>query len=82
MDKYGPNMPTKTIRVFTRHQISGGEYLETNMDKYGPTMATKTIGVFSGPRTCGSDYSETNNGIATDTRLMPKPNIITVNILK
>jgi hypothetical protein len=45
------------------------------MDKYGPTMPTKTIRVFSGSRIFGGEYSETNNGIAIDTRPMPKPNI-------
>ncbi len=75
-------MPTKTIRVFTRHQISGREYSETNMDKYGPTMPTKKIRVLSGPRIYGGEYSETNNGIAIDTRLISKPNIIAVNNLK
>ncbi len=52
------------------------------MDKYGPTMPTKTIRVFSGPRIYGGEYSETYNGIAIDTKLMPKPNIMAVNILK
>ncbi len=48
VDKYGPSMPTKTIRVFSGTQISGGEYSETNMDKYCPSMPTKTIIVFNG----------------------------------
>ena len=62
MDNYGPSMPTKTIRVFTKPQIFGGEYSETNLNYYSPTMPTKTIRVFSGSQICSSEYSETNYG--------------------
>ena len=59
-DKYGPNMPTKRIRVFPRPQISGNKYSETNTDKYVPSMPTKTFRVFSRSWISGGEYSETN----------------------